>query len=264
MRSAVRHRPSASMIVALIALVVAMSGSAVAASHLVSGDKLIRKRTLSGNRLRRHTLTGTQINLKRLGTVPKARSAASAGHARTADTAGHATSADTAGHATSADSAGHATSADSAGSATNAQNATNASNAASLGGQPAASYLTTADRIGTNGVEWTHGTPSGRTGTLFHHGPFTVTMTCTTATNGDTTMTIDATSTEANSVMDSDTGVTRDTLDGFSLSSSSPQVSGGTYTLEAPSGAALVFSGSFGTNSNGVSNGCWANFAGTA
>ena len=50
--------PSASMVVASIALVVAVTGTAIAASQ-VSGDKLIKKNSLSGNRLRQHTVEGT-------------------------------------------------------------------------------------------------------------------------------------------------------------------------------------------------------------
>lgn len=46
------RRPSPSMIVALVALFFAMSGTAVAASHLVNGDSLIKQHSLSGNRLR--------------------------------------------------------------------------------------------------------------------------------------------------------------------------------------------------------------------
>lgn len=94
--------PSPSMIVALIALVVAMSGTAVAASKLVSGDNMIKKGSLSGNRLRAHTLTGAQINMGLLGKVP------SAAQADAATNATHATSADAATnaiHATSADTA---------------------------------------------------------------------------------------------------------------------------------------------------------------
>ena len=70
-----RRRPSAAMVVSLIALVVAASGTAMAASHLVSGDSLIKDRSLSGNRLRDHTLTGLQIRLSALGTVPDAKNA---------------------------------------------------------------------------------------------------------------------------------------------------------------------------------------------
>jgi hypothetical protein len=102
------------MIVALIALVFAMTGTAVAAAQLVSGDKLIKKNSLSGDRLRKGTVTGTQIKVATLGTVP------SAAQAGTATNANHATSADT---ATSATSATHAGSADSATNATHASSA---------------------------------------------------------------------------------------------------------------------------------------------
>lgn len=88
MRRFLIRRPSASMVVALLALVFATAGTAVAATKLVSGDKLIKKHSLSGNRLRNHTLTGKQINLAKLGKVPSALSADHAGEA------GHATSAD--------------------------------------------------------------------------------------------------------------------------------------------------------------------------
>ena len=75
------------MVVAIVALVVAASGTAVAATKLVSGDSLIKKNSLSGNRLRAHTVSGKQIKLSSLGTV---RNAA---HATTADTATNATQA---------------------------------------------------------------------------------------------------------------------------------------------------------------------------
>lgn len=75
MKDLLRRRPSAAMVVAVTALVVATSGTAVAASQLVNGDHLIRKNSLSGNRLRNHTLTGLQIRLSELGTVPNAKNA---------------------------------------------------------------------------------------------------------------------------------------------------------------------------------------------
>jgi hypothetical protein len=75
------------MIVAVIALVVAASGTAVAATQLVSGDSLIKKNSLSGNRLRNHSVQGSKIKVGSLGTVP------SATHASTADTATNATNA---------------------------------------------------------------------------------------------------------------------------------------------------------------------------
>lgn len=71
------RKPSASMLVAIIALIVAATGTAIAAGQ-VNGDKLIKKNSLSGNRLRAHTVTGQQINLVKLGKVPSASQADSA------------------------------------------------------------------------------------------------------------------------------------------------------------------------------------------
>jgi hypothetical protein len=102
MRVKLFRRPSGSMIVAIVALVVAASGTAVAASSLIKGDSLIKKRSLSGNRLRNHTITGTQVNLNKLGKVPNAKNADSASHANTANRATIATTAGTAGNATTA------------------------------------------------------------------------------------------------------------------------------------------------------------------
>jgi hypothetical protein len=102
------------MAVALTALVIAMAGTAMATVKMVSGDSLIKKGSLSGNRLRNNTITGKQVNLNKLGTVPKAS------------------------HATNADQA------------TNAGNATNATNASGLAGHPGSSYLLT----GTSGEAW--------------------------------------------------------------------------------------------------------------
>jgi hypothetical protein len=50
----------------------------VAASRLVNGDSLIKRDSLSGNRLRHATVTGKQIKLSSLGQVPSAKTAANA------------------------------------------------------------------------------------------------------------------------------------------------------------------------------------------
>lgn len=55
------RRPSPALCVAVLALLVAMGGSAVALQRGQSGDTLITKRTLSGNRLRLDTLTGKEV-----------------------------------------------------------------------------------------------------------------------------------------------------------------------------------------------------------
>ena len=97
MRHLLGRRPSAAMVVAIIALVVAASGTAVAATQLQNGDSLIKKNSLSGNRLKNHSVTGGKIKLSSLGTVPSAK------HASTADSATSATNATTlAGQAPSA------------------------------------------------------------------------------------------------------------------------------------------------------------------
>jgi hypothetical protein len=97
-----RRKPSPALVISIIALVLAASGSAMAASKMVSGDSLIKKNSLSGNRIKNHSLTATQINLSKLGKVP---------HAATADTATNATTAVTATNATNATNAVTATSA---------------------------------------------------------------------------------------------------------------------------------------------------------
>jgi hypothetical protein len=75
MRQLGRRRPSAGVVIGVIALVVATSGTAFAAGQLVNGDSLIKKNSLSGDRLRNDTITGRQIKLSSLGQVPSAKNA---------------------------------------------------------------------------------------------------------------------------------------------------------------------------------------------
>ena len=84
------------MVVATVALVVAASGTAVAATNLLNGDSLIKRNSLSGNRLRNGSVAGSKIKLRTLGMVPNAA------HAATADMATNAMNATTAGSAGSA------------------------------------------------------------------------------------------------------------------------------------------------------------------
>lgn len=67
------RRPSPSMAVAIIALIVALAGSAYAAQNINGGA--IQKQTIGGGKLKQKTLTGFQINTNKLGTVPGARRA---------------------------------------------------------------------------------------------------------------------------------------------------------------------------------------------
>ncbi|MDA0160401.1 hypothetical protein OM076_09000 [Solirubrobacter ginsenosidimutans] len=128
-----RSRLTYANVVATLALFIALGGTSVAASSLISGSK-IKKASIPGDRLKKHTLTATQIDVAKLGAVP------AASHATTADTAAHATAADSAGSAAVADtaaSATHATAADTAG---------HASDADTLGGL-AASAFTRSERF---------------------------------------------------------------------------------------------------------------------
>jgi hypothetical protein len=94
------------MVVAVAALAVALGGTASAAFGPFKGDTLIKKHSLSGNRLKKNTITGAQINLSRLGKVPSATKADTATSATTADTATSATTATNAVHATNSDQLG--------------------------------------------------------------------------------------------------------------------------------------------------------------
>ena len=64
--------PSPAMVVAMIALIVALAGTAYAAQTINGGA--IKKQTIGGGKLKQKTLTGFQINTNKLGMVP-ARSA---------------------------------------------------------------------------------------------------------------------------------------------------------------------------------------------
>lgn len=229
----------------VIALIVALSGTAIAASQLVNGDKLIRKGTLSGDRLRKHTLTGRQINLKKLGTVPHAKSANRANTARTAASARTAISAQTAVSATAAGTAANAT---------------------ELGGVAPSGYLPAGSRIGTPGILKASASAAGNTVTLFTHGSLTVTMTCT-GSGSATSLSVSAISSEAGSYVNGTFAAAAGThvdLSTFDIPAKPGPFANDGYTLgfEAPSGAEAELVGSDGVNSLGAA--CWANFAGIA
>jgi hypothetical protein len=88
-------RPSPALAIAVLALFLAMGGTVYAAAGKISG-KTIKPGSIPANRLKKHSVTGHQIDMKKLGTVPSANSAvtaASATHAASADSAtnaGHA------------------------------------------------------------------------------------------------------------------------------------------------------------------------------
>jgi len=67
------RRPSPAMVVAVIALFVALAGTAYAAQTINGGA--IMKQTIGAGKIKHKTLTGFQINTNKLGTVPSAQSA---------------------------------------------------------------------------------------------------------------------------------------------------------------------------------------------
>ncbi len=73
MRSLLKRRPSPSMVVALVALVVALTGTAYAAQQINGGA--IQKQSIGAGKLKQKTLTGYQINLNKLGAVALAKRA---------------------------------------------------------------------------------------------------------------------------------------------------------------------------------------------
>ena len=66
-----RRRPSPAMIVALVALVAALGGTAYAAGR-INGNSIV-KQSIGGGKLKKNTLTGYQINVEKLGEVPLAK-----------------------------------------------------------------------------------------------------------------------------------------------------------------------------------------------
>lgn len=127
------RRPSASMIVALVALFAALGGTGYAAATLSGRD--IQKRSIPANRVVNNALGGGQIDESRLGPVPTAQQALTAQTAASATNAGH---------------------------ADNADNATNATNAQQLQGRDATRFLANSVQVHTAQVS----VPTGASGTI--------------------------------------------------------------------------------------------------
>ncbi|HET6449161.1 MAG TPA: hypothetical protein VFG31_08635 [Conexibacter sp.] len=124
MRSTISiRRPSASLVVAIVALFVALGGTGYAAATLSGRD--IQKRSIPANRVVNNSLGGGQIDESKLGPVPVSQQALTA---QTAVNATHAAQADT------------------------ADNATNAQNAQQLQGKDATRFLANSIRVETNQV----------------------------------------------------------------------------------------------------------------
>jgi hypothetical protein len=164
------RRPSAALIVSIVALVVALGGTAFAGpvaqiAKKISGSS-IKAHTITGSRLKNNTLTGTQIRESTLKTVPSALAAEIATVAGTANKANSATT------------------------------ATTAANANALGGVPASAFTSAAALTQRFSATMAKGDADRPLVTL---GPVTVTASCSgTAT---ATGTISATSSAANAIV---------------------------------------------------------------
>lgn len=88
------HRPSPALIIAIVALICALTGTAYAALGKNSvGSRQLKKKSVTTGKIANNavnaakvangSLTGSDINLKALGTVPAATTATSAGNANT-------------------------------------------------------------------------------------------------------------------------------------------------------------------------------------
>jgi hypothetical protein len=110
MKRLLARLPSPAMVIALIALTCALTGTAWAAlgKNSVGPKQLkngavttakLKKEAVTANKVKKHSLTGNDINLAKLGTVPSATNATNAVNATNAQHAASATTAVSAGTA---------------------------------------------------------------------------------------------------------------------------------------------------------------------
>jgi hypothetical protein len=97
MRFSRLRRPSPALAIAVLALVVALGGSAYAVRQI--NGATIKIRSIPGNRIANNALTGTQINEARLGRVNEARNATNSKFALRASAADSAANSLNAGNA---------------------------------------------------------------------------------------------------------------------------------------------------------------------
>jgi hypothetical protein len=135
MRSKFRLEPSVG--IATLALFVALSGTSYAVGSQIDGAHL-KNRSVAGSKLKKHTVTGTDVNTAGFPKVPAAQHADDATNATNSANAAHATDAANAVHATNATEAqtitGTITAGQVSGAVANATNAASAATAASVNG----------------------------------------------------------------------------------------------------------------------------------
>jgi hypothetical protein len=103
------RRPSAALVVSIVALMVALGGTSYAAFNLPKnsvGTKQLKNNAVTNTKIANGAVTGSKVNLSTLGTVPNAGHAASADTANTANTANSASNAMSANHAKNSDQLG--------------------------------------------------------------------------------------------------------------------------------------------------------------
>jgi hypothetical protein len=105
------------MAVATVALFVALGGTSYAVGTQINGGNL-KNRSVAGAKLKKHTVSATEVNVSKFPKVPAARHADEATHAAKATSATDATNAVNAANASEAANAVHASSATEAGTVT--------------------------------------------------------------------------------------------------------------------------------------------------
>jgi hypothetical protein len=78
------RRPTPAIIISLLALFASLGGSAYAIGSSQINGKLLKNRSVAGIKLMKHTITGTDVNLGKLGKVPSAQHADTATNATNA------------------------------------------------------------------------------------------------------------------------------------------------------------------------------------
>ena len=154
-------------VVSTLCLFIVLGGSAYAASSGLIDGKRLKPRSVTAAKIKKNSLTGKEINEKRLARVPDAA------RLNGKPASAYLTSASVVSHATSATSAVNATNAT---NATNASTAVNATNATKLGGRDASAFLTS-DRVLSGSGDTTATTPQ----VLFNDAPLALTV----ETDGD-------------------------------------------------------------------------------
>jgi hypothetical protein len=129
MRSKFRLEPSVG--IATLALFVALGGTSYAVSNQINGAQL-KNRSVAGSKLKKHTVTGTDVNAARFPKVPAADHADDATNATDAVNAVHATNATEAQTITGTITGGQVSGA--VANATSATSAVSAATAASVNG----------------------------------------------------------------------------------------------------------------------------------